>query len=219
VRRSEHLAAPAAGFAAVGLALLVLGDIREFQLIGGLTTSGAYALALQVVLALLLLGSVDDMHQPLTVDTSVRNSRRRGPDTDRPLFDMRRALARYYLTRPLPAFLLAAGFSVSLVTALIGLLDGPGYPVTLGSFAWLPWSEVAAAAILSVATLMQMRRPRPGFLGWCLGFAVGTALTQLVFDPGADQTTTWLTWLGLALLLSVLWALALAAVALRRRRS
>lgn len=219
MRRSEYLAAPAAGFASVGLALLILGSSRDFQLIGGLTTSGAYALALQVVLALLLLGGVDDLHQPLTVGTSVRNGRRRGPDTYRQLLDMRRALARYHLTRPLPAFFLAAGFSVSLVTALIGLVDRTGHVVTLGSFGESPWSEVAAAAILTIATLVQIRRPGLGFLGWCPGFAVGTALTQLVFDPQADPTYTWLTWLGLALLLTVPWALALAVVALRRRWS
>jgi hypothetical protein len=165
VRRSEHLAAPAAAFAVVGLALLVLGDSREFQLIGGLTTSGSYALALQVVLALFLLGGVDDLHQPLIVGSSVRNGRRRGPDTDRPLFDMRHALARYYLTRPLPAFFLALGFSVSLTTVFIGLLDGTDHKIWLGSFEWVRWSEVAAAAILAVATLVQIRRPGLGFLG------------------------------------------------------
>jgi hypothetical protein len=78
---------------------------------------------------------------------------------------------------------------------------------------------VTAAAILAVATLVQMRRPRPGFLGWCPGFAAGSALTQLVFVPESDPTKTSQTWVGLVLLLMVLWALALAAVALRRRQS
>jgi hypothetical protein len=216
VRRSAHLAAPAAGFAVVGLALLVFGGSREFQLVGGLTMSGSYALALQVVLALLLLGGIDDLRQPLIVGTSARNGRHRTPDTSRLLFDMRHALMRYYLSRPLPAFFLAFGLSVSLVTALIGLLDGTGHLMGPGSLGALRWSEVAAASILAVATLVQVRRPRPGFLGWCPGFAVGSALTHLVFDPQTDQTG--LTWLGLARLLSVLWALALAAVALTRRR-
>jgi hypothetical protein len=217
MRRSGYLAAPAAAFAVVGLALLAVGTTREFKLVGGLVTSGMYALGLQVVLALFLLGGVDDLHQPLIVAASAGNGGRRTPDRGRPLFDMRRALARYYLTRPLPAFLLAAGFSMSLTTMLIGLLDAPDRQITLGSLMWIRGSDVASASILALATLVQIRRPRPGFLGWCPGFAAGCAGTQLVFDPQADPTYTWLTYLCLAFLLSVLWALALAAVVLRRR--
>lgn len=216
MRRSERLSAPAASFAVVGMALLIFGAAPAFQMRGGLTTSGGYALALQIVLALVLLGGVDELSRPLIV-TSTRNGRRT-PDPGRPLFDMRRALARHYLSRPVPAFFLALGFSVSLATVLIGLLDHPDRRVTFGSVLWMPWSELASASILVVATLVQIRRPRPGFLGWCPGFAVGSALTQVWFDADAEAGLTSLTWLGLALLLSVLWVLAGAAMALRHRR-
>lgn len=217
MRRSERLSAPAASFAVVGTALLIFGAAPAFQMRGGLTTSGGYALALQIVLALVLLGGVDVLSRPLIAVTSTRNGRRR-PDPGRPLFDIRRALARHYLSRPAPAFFLALGFSVSLATMLIGLLDHPDRRVALGSLLVMPWSEVASASILVVATLVQIRRPGPGFLGWCPGFAVGNALTQISFDADAEAGLTWLTWLGLALLLSLLWVLAGAAMAFRHRR-
>jgi hypothetical protein len=219
VRRSAHLAYPAASFATVGVVLLIFGNLPGLRLVGGLTTSGTYALALQVVLALFLLGGVDDLPQPLIAAASTRKIRRGSPDPGRPLFDMRRALARYYATRPLPAFFLALGFSMSLTTLLIGVLDIPSRQIELGSLMVVRWSEMASAVILALATLVQARRPGPGFLGWCPGFAIGTATTQLVFDPQADSGYTLLSWFTVVVLLSAVWVLAFVAAALRRRWS
>jgi hypothetical protein len=218
VHDTQRLAAPAAGFAVVGTALVVFGTLPHFRLIGGLATSGGYALALQVVLALFLLGGLGDMRQPLIV-AAPASSRRPRPDPGRPVFDMRRALVRYYLSRPVPAFFLALGLATSLGTLLVGLLDEPYRHISVGSFMWVRWSEAVSAAVLAVAALVQTRTPGLGFVGWCPGFALGSVLTQLVFDPQADPVYTWLTWLGLALLLSVPCAVANVAVVLRRRRT
>jgi hypothetical protein len=207
VRRYLRLAAPAASFALVGGALLVFAPLPGFELRGGIATSGGYALALQIVLTLFLLGGVDD---PLMVDWPSRDSRRRTLGTARVVSDVRRALPRFYLWRPLPALFLAFGVSTSLAVVLIGLLDKSD-SFELDSVS-VRHSELVLAAILTVTALLQMPRLAPGFLGWCAGFAAGSALAQLRFDPPVHLYTA-LSWLTLVV---VLWGLTKGVVTLRR---
>ena len=113
MRRQLRLAAPAGSFAAVGVILLAFGASPEMRLRGGFTTSGGYALALQLLLALFLLAVIDDLQEPLPTER---------PGAGRLLATGRAAspsnihfpLLQFYLSNPLAALLLAFGLASSL---------------------------------------------------------------------------------------------------------
>src|SRR5215217_1077372 len=80
--RMYRLLSPSLVFAAVGLAVLVVGEMPWFHLRGGLATTGGYALALQVVLSALLLSAIDDLSGGGPTFPGHRLGRRTGKLTD-----------------------------------------------------------------------------------------------------------------------------------------
>lgn len=203
--RRLRLAGPAIAFAAVGGILLVFGPYPEMRLRGGFTTSGAYALALQVVLALFLLAVVDDLQQPLPKQRSGRGRLfaigRVAPA------NLRTALLQFYLSNPLAALFLSFGLAASLGVLLSGLLDGEWYaPMLLDS--GLARSAVPMAALLVVTSLAQLPTPGAGLPGWCVGFAAGSCLAQIHFVAQVDVNRTWQASFVIVGALTVLWGLA-----------
>jgi hypothetical protein len=215
VRRRLRLAAPAIAFGAVGAILLLFGPNPEMRLKGGLATSGAYVLALQLVLASFLLAVIDDLQEPLPRERPVHGhfltSGEVVPE------DIRRALLQFYLSSPLAALLLAFGLASSLGVLLSGLLDGAAYAPRLID-SGLPRSAVAMGALLLLTSLAQLRARRVGFLGWCVGFAAGSALAQIQFVAGVDIDRTWQISLIAIVALIVLWGVAHIVSAVRRAR-
>lgn len=215
MRRRLRLAAPAIAFAAVGAVLLFFGPYPDMRLKGGFATSGAYALALQLVLASFLLAFIDDLQEPLPRERPVRGhfltSGEVVPE------DIRRALLQFYLSSPLAALLLAFGLALSLGVLLSGLLDGATYAPRLID-SGLPRSAVAMGVLLLLTSLAQLRAPRAGFPGWCVGFAAGSALAQIQFVAGVAIDRTWQVALVAALALIVLWGAAHIVGAVRRAR-
>jgi hypothetical protein len=216
VRRRLRLAAPAIAFGAVGAILLLFGPDPEMRLKGGFATSGAYVLALQLVLASFLLAVIDDLREPL-------------PREERPVHghfltsgevvpeDIRRALLQFYLSSPLAALLLAFGLASSLGVLLSGLLDGAAYAPRLID-SGLPRSAVAMGALLLLTSLAQLPAPRAGFLGWCVGFTAGSALARIQFVAGVDIDRTWQISLIAVVALIALWGVAHIVTAVRVAR-
>jgi hypothetical protein len=196
VRRYSRLAAPGLAFAAIGGLLLVLAGRPAFALVGGLKTSGAYALALQVVLASFLLAAVDDLRQPFTADPHDYEPDRATPSTAHATSHIRHALPRFYLCRPLPASLLAFGLATSLAALLIGSLD-PARVVHLDDAGSVSLSEAVLAALLIVSSLAQLPVLDRGFFGWCVGFGAGCFVALRQFERDAGVAPNPFTWLAL----------------------
>jgi hypothetical protein len=205
MRRRLRLAGPAMAFAAVGGVLLVFGHNPEMRLEGGFATSGGYALALQLVLALFLLAVIDDLQEPLPMS---RPGVGRLHATCRAMpADIRLALLQFYLVSPLAALALSFGFASSLGVLLSGLLDGTeSAPRLLDN--GLARSAEPMAVLLVVTSLAQLPARRAGVLGWCVGFAAGSSLAQIQFVAGVDIGLTWQRALVIVVALVVLWGIA-----------
>jgi hypothetical protein len=215
MRRRLRLAAPAIAFATVGAILLVFGPSSEMRLKGGFATSGAYALALQLVLTLLLLAVIDDLQEPLPREQPARGHLLATGHVVSA--DIRRALLQFYLSNPLAALLLAFGLASSLGVLLTGLLDGVAYAPRLVD-SGLTRSAVTMGVLLVVTSLAQLPARRAGFPGWCVGFAIGSTLVQIQFVAGIDIERTWRTALVTVVALLVLWGVAHVVAAVRGAR-
>lgn len=210
-----RLSAPAAAFALIGTMLLLTPDMG-FQLRGGLATSGSYALALQVVLALLLLAVIDDLHDPQPPTTGYGGHSASPPD---PAFDIRQALMHFYAWKPVPMSFAAFGLATSLTAIAIGLFDRPG----VFRFAEYPGmalrhSEIVMGTVIVAMALLQLRKARWGYFGWCVGTAVGTAAAEIQMDPEAQLSPTVIGWSAFAAALSLVGLVASAGIAQWRRR-
>jgi hypothetical protein len=214
MRRRLRLAAPAIAFAAVGAILLFFGPSPELRLKGGFATSGAYALALQLVLASFLLAVIDDLQEPLPRERPMTGLVTSGEVVPE---DIRRALLHFYLSSPIAALLLAFGLASSLGVLLSGLLDGAAFAPRLID-SGLPRSAVAMGVLLAVTSLAQLRARRAGFPGWCVGFAAGSTLAQIQFVAGVDINRTWQISLIAVVALVALWGAAHAVSVVRGTR-
>ncbi|TWF76901.1 hypothetical protein FHX44_112799 [Pseudonocardia hierapolitana] len=201
----RRLAAPGVAFATIGGLLVALTPLPTFTLKGGLATSGGYALALQIVLSLFLLAAIDDLPQSSPVDMSARRGGRPiTPGYTDTTSDIRLALLRFYLWHPLSALFLAFGLATSLAALLIGLLPAR--------------SEAALIAVLLATALAQLSRLGLGYFGWCAGYAAGSVLALIRFDPSREPGSTQLVWLALVGGLWTFWGAIYGVKWLNRRR-
>jgi hypothetical protein len=215
MRRQLRLAAPAIAFAAVGVILLVFGPSPEMRLKGGIATSGGYALALQLVLALFLFAVIDDLQEPLTTERpAVGRLLATGRTTPA---DIRLALLQFYLSSPLAALLLAFGLAASLDVLLSGLLEGAAFAPRLLDGGLAP-SAVPMGVLLVLTSLAQLPARRAGFLGWCVGFVAGSSLAQIQFVAGVDIALTLQSSVVIVVALAVLWGVVNGVRAARRAR-
>jgi hypothetical protein len=217
MNRFYRLMSPAVTYSAVGTLLVFLAPLPAFRLYGGLATAGVYALLIQSVLTALLLVGIDDL----------RGQRRlwSGPllGAADPAYGLRRALAHFYLRRFTPAFLLALGLAESTTTIAIGLFDRPG---ALGVHFELLGveirrNELLIALVLVAITVFAFSKGVAAYYGWCLGFAGGAALTEVMVSPQVQISGMIIVWLA-ALLCVVRFAsslLAMAGIAVGWRRS
>lgn len=213
MHRRLRLAGPAIAFATVGVVLLVFGPEPEMRLKGGFATSGAYALALQLVLASFLLAVVDDLQQPLPRE---RPRRGRLLATGRVVpTDIRPALRQFYLSSPLAALFLALGLASSVGVLLSGLLGDAGSASRLLD-SGLARSAVPMAVLLVATSLAQVPARRAGLPGWCVGFAAGSSLAQIRFVAGVDVDLTWQVPLVIVVALVLLWGAAHSVHSARR---
>jgi len=181
MRHRLRLGAPAAAFSVIGGVLLAVGTTSDLRMVGGFTTSGAYALALQIVLSLLLLAVIDDLREPPPMRAATRWGGRQVTINS----GLRSDLWQFYLGNPFASAALAFGLATSTGVLLSGLLDGSR--MLDGAIA----PSAAPMAVLMVATaLAQLPGRALAFLGWCTGFAAGGVLTQIRFVPGIDVDRT-----------------------------
>lgn len=219
MRRLYRLAAPAIAFALIGSLLLLLAPSPAFELHGGLATSAAYALALQITLSLFVFIAVDDLEDPRLITPRhdvgrVVNARGSAANA----FAMKHALVSFYLWRPLPAFLLALGGSMSIAALAIGLLDRPFGVHSVHQSVGVRNSDIALAAVLAATTLPQLPAGGRGFFGWTIGFSAGTSITQVALSFNVDVYKTALFWAGVAAGLCAVGIVRLGITAFLRRR-
>jgi hypothetical protein len=207
MRYYYRLAAPGAAFAGIGILLLVLAPLPNFTLIGGLTTSGGYALAIEVVLSMFLLATIDDLQQPLATDAHASVGDAVNPGARDITPDIRSALRDFYRKRPLPALLLGFGLSTSVAALLIGAFEG---------VSWMVPTEVVIAVILVLSSVVQLPTVGRGFFGWTVGFTLGSGIALHQFEREVNrgpQTTAWLA------LVAGLWALGGIAYGVKAARN
>ncbi len=208
MRHRLRLAAPAAAFSAIGGVLLAVGTYTDLRMVGGFTTSGAYALALQIVLSLLLLAVIDDLREPPLMRATTRWGGRQVTINS----GIRSDLWQFYLGNPLASAALAFGLATGTGVLLSGLLDGSR--MLGGAIA----PSAGPMAVLMVATaLAQLPGRALAFLGWCTGFAAGSALAQIRFVPGIDVDLTAQLAIVLVVTLMLVRMLIRAAYAPRQR--
>lgn len=181
MRHRLRLGAPAAAFSVIGGVLLAVGTNTDLRMVGGFTTSGAYALALQITVSLLLLAVIDDLREPPPMRATTRWGGRQVTVNS----GIRSDLWQFYLDNPLASAALAFGLATSTGALLSGVLDGSRMPD--GAIA----PSAAPMAALMVATALARLPGRPlAFVSWCAGFAAGGVLTQIRFVPGIDAALT-----------------------------
>jgi hypothetical protein len=219
VRRLYRLAAPAIAFVLIGSLLLLLAPSSAFELYGGLTTSALYALAIQITLSLFLFTAVDDLEDPRLI-TPRRDVGREvnARDSAANAFAIKHALMSFYLWRPLPAFLLALGGSMSIGALAIGLFDRPFGIHSVHRGVGVRNSEIALVAVLAVTALPQLLAGRRGFFGWTIGFSAGAAIAQITLSINVDAHYTALVWSSLAIGLCAARIISLGIATLLRRR-
>ncbi len=186
-RRTYRLFAPGLAFGIVGVLVLWAGADDDYELRGGPVVSGVYGIAMQVVLSLLLLASIDDFGD--------RSRARRMTPVAHGLVDhyneraqsygFAHALARFYLDLFAPMALLAFGVGATLSAIVDGALSSREFS------GWsLHPSEFAMGSILLVgAAFLLVKGTLGSFCGWCIGFAMATALGQGSFVEGTDDAT------------------------------
>jgi len=201
VRRYYRLAAPGAAFAAIGVLLLVLAPLPSFTLVGGLVTSGCYALAVQIVLAMLLLAAIEDLQQPLDGQGSAGGTATAGTGSH-----LRAALLDFYRRHPLPAALLGFGLATSVTAVFVGVLGGVPHTAP---------TAVVVALLLVLSSVVQAPIVGRGYFGWTTGAAVGGFLALQQFDRIATFAPLLIAWIAL---LALLWVLGGIAYAVRRGR-
>jgi hypothetical protein len=197
MNRFYRLMSPAVAFSTVGTMLMFIAPLPTFRLYGGLATAGAYTMLIQVVLTSLLVVGIDDLHSQKCVWSG---SLLEAADTS---YGLRRALVHLYLWRFTPALLLAFGLAESTATVAIGLLDRPAasgrYLELLG--ADVQGSELLMAILLAAIAICMFPKGVLAYCGWCLGFAAGSALAQVVLGPQEPVSAISVVWLGGAALL------------------
>ena len=211
VGRRHRLWAPASAFTLFAALLLVFTPGEGFAFRGGLVTAGLYVVLLQVVSALCLVVSIDDMRDPGIIDTTPRHPRRNGKRGRRrrssATFEIRRAVGRFYFWHPVPAAIFSFAAVVPWTAVAMGLLDrtegGAFLPTSVTSLGirGLKASEVALAALLLAVWLMLVLRGSPAVYGWVAGFSVGTALAQIRLASAVDTPDTVYGWAAFAVVL------------------
>ena len=209
--RRHRLWAPASAFLLFAALLLVFNPTTGVTFRGGLVTAGLYVVTLQVVGALCLVVSIDDMRDPGIIDTAPRHSRRNGKRGRRrrssATFDIRRAVGRFYFWHPVPAAIFSFAAVVPWTAVAMGLLDrvegGAFLPTSVPSLGLrnLNASEAALAAVLLAVWLGLVARGSPAVYGWATGFSVGTAVAQIVLSSAVDTADTVAGWAAFATLL------------------
>lgn len=199
MRRYYRLAAPGAAFAAIGVLLLVLAPLPSFTLVGGLVTSGCYALAVQIVLTMLLLAAIEDLQQPLDGHGGAGGTASTGTGSN-----LRGALLDFYRRHPLPAALLGFGLATSVTAVFVG---------ALGGVPQMAPTAVVVALLLVLSSVVQVPAVGRGFFGWTAGAALGGFLALQRFDRVASFAPLLIASI---VLLALLWVLGGIAYAVRK---
>jgi FtsH-binding integral membrane protein len=209
-RRTYRLLAPGVVFTAIGVLVLWLAPSSTFQLRGGLTMAGVFALVLQVVGSLFVITSIDDLgeHRRDNGRRSRALTGQRDASLQRVAFPQ--AVAQFYLQSAVAMTLLSFGLAVSLTAIVDGTLTNQDFTDS-GSH---PSEVVLAVLLVAGAVFLAVAGTRAGYLGgyfgWCIGFALGAGIAESRFLESDDGSTV-STLTALAVLLSaarlVLWAI------------
>jgi hypothetical protein len=189
--------APATVFALLGVLDLSLAHVTFFQLRGGLSTYGAYVLALQVVLTMFLVAAIDDARDSAFADWH--------------------GLRDFYASRPVPALLLAFGVAASMTTIAVGVLGRNTMMLPLRPGVATMWSELALGVVFVLTVLVQVGAEGRGAAGWCVGFAGGCVAGQIQLAANVNMPLTVLGWSLFAVMVYGLVVLVRIVIVRRKR--
>jgi hypothetical protein len=206
-------------FAVIGLIVFGDGQWSWFQLRGGLTTLGLYALACQIVLSALVISAVDDLSGSSPWHLVGRGSGALLRISARPV-GFWRALAEFYRKPFWPVCLLGFGLAASISAFAVGLFqeDNPTEFDFVSVAFGMMRSEALLGSLLGIGALLLWWRGGASYFGWVIGVCVATALGQVVFVADVNPPRTVVSWGGVLIGLCLLRLLGLAAAAAWRAR-